>query len=257
MDGPTIEIRYATWAALRRDCEQQLHRGGLLARITVDVEQYQPVTLAVRRPDGVVHSWSAQVLQLIPGQGVALQFDTGDGQALERLRQAGEGDHPADLEPAGEEPVASLIAARTVSAGPPKLPTDPQELRRQLESMTVNEKRQAALGARREARLLLIRDRNKAVHPFVLKNPAITLDEVEQIAKMPSVNPDALRFIAGHRDWTRSTAVCRSLVKNPKTPMREAMAMLERLPMSDLRAIAKSANVRMPLLQAARKKVHQ
>jgi hypothetical protein len=257
MDGPTIEIRYATWEALRRDCEQQLGRGGLLARITADVEQYQPVTLTVRRPDGVVHSWPARVLQLIPGQGVALQIDARDATTLAGLRRACEGDHRPDAESFGEEPVASLTVARTVSAGPPKLPTDPQELRRHLEAMTVNEKRQAALGARREARLLLIRDRNKAVHPFVLKNPAITLEEVEQIAKMPSVNPDALRFIAGHRDWTRSTGVCRSLVKNPKTPMREAMTMLERLPMSDLRAIAKSANVRMPLLQAARKKVHQ
>jgi hypothetical protein len=121
--------------------------------------------------------------------------------------------------------------------------------------MSVNETRRAALRGRRDMRLLLIRDKNKTVHPFVLRNPGITLDEVEQIAKMPGVNPDALRMIAGNRDWIRSTTVCRNLVRNPKTPMPDALRLLGKLPMSDLRAMAKSGNVRTPIQQAARKKV--
>jgi hypothetical protein len=121
--------------------------------------------------------------------------------------------------------------------------------------MTANEKRQAAIHGRREVRLLLMKDRNKTVHPFVVKNPAITLDEIEQFAKMPSVNPDALRMMAGNREWIRSIGVCRALVRNPKTPLREALALLEKLPISDVRALAKSENVRAPIQRAARKKV--
>ena len=132
---------------------------------------------------------------------------------------------------------------------------DSQSLQKQIEEMSVNEKRTNALHGRKQMRMLLIRDRNKTIHPFVIKNPAITLDEIEQIAKMPSVNPDVLRTIAKSKEWTRSTTVCRNLVRNPKTPMKEALMLLPKLPMSDLRAMAKSGNVRTAIQQAARKKV--
>lgn len=154
----------------------------------------------------------------------------------------------------GDDPSFELARARP--AARLEMPTDPQEMRRQLEQMTVNEKRQVALRGRREVRLLLIKDRNKAVHPFVLKNPGITTEEVEAFSKMPSVNPDALRMIARNRDWTRLVSICRSLVRNPKTPIGEALTLLDRLPIGEIRVLAKSGNLRMPLVQAARKKVN-
>jgi len=82
------------------------------------------------------------------------------------------------------------------------------------------------------------------------------LDEVIQIAKMPSVNPDVLRMIAKNPDWVRSSTVCRNLVRNPKTPMQEALAVLAKLPMSEVRTLAKTGNVRTAIQQAARKKVN-
>ena len=77
----------------------------------------------------------------------------------------------------------------------------------------------------------------------------IPLDDAHRIA--------GLRMIAGNREWTRSIGVCRALVRNPKTPLREALLLLEKLPMGDIRALAKSDHVKTPIQRAARKKVVQ
>jgi len=54
-------------------------------------------------------------------------------------------------------------------------------------------------------------------------------------------------------EWTRSPTVCRNLVHNPKTPLREAVLLLSKMPMGDVRQLAKSPHVRSPIQQAARK----
>ena len=259
MADELFESRYRSWDALRRDVTQQMSMGGLLLRTDADLPQFSPVKVKVVPPSGESVELAGQVLQVMPGQGVAVQIDADAGASVARLEEACEG-HGGDdggAASADDDPKITRPGDRKLGTLGPKLSQEPQELRRQLGEMTVNEKRQAAVHGRREVRLLLIKDRLKAVHPFVLQNPAITLDEVEQIAKMPSVNPDALRMIAGNREWVRSVGVCRALVRNPKTPLREALVLLDKLPISDIRALAKSDHVKTPIQRAARKKVAQ
>ncbi len=264
MPEHVLEARYERWASLHRDCDQQIARGGMFLRTSVDLAQFSPVTLRIVVPNGELVELSSQVLQVMAGQGIALQLDAAADPEVERLKGICKA-HPSE---GSAEPLDPQVGPPTPEAEEPKpqprvgarrlqLATEPQELRRQLESMTVNQKRGAALSASRAGRIMLIKDRQKAVHPFVLKNPGITLDEVELIAKMPSVNPEALRMIAKNRDWTRSTTVCRNLVRNPKTPMPDALRLLEKLPLNDIRAMAKGGNVRTPIQQAARKKINQ
>jgi hypothetical protein len=260
MTTQALEARYRSWASLHRDWQQQIRMGGMLLRTTEQYAQFSPIGISLVTPSEEVLELPSQVLQLIPGHGVAVQFGAEAASELERLEglcQANPAEGSANPDDPQVGPPSSDDVASSTGGRMTDLSRDPVELRRQLEQMTVNQKRQAALSARREARILLIKDNQKAVHAFVLKNPGITLDEVEAIAKMPSVNPDALRLIANNRDWTRSQTICRNLVRNPKTPMREALALLEKLPMSDIRMMAKSSNVRGPIQQAARKKVNQ
>lgn len=126
----------------------------------------------------------------------------------------------------------------------------------QLETMSLAEKRHAAMHGHKDVRMLIVRDHNKSLHPFVLKNPAISLDEIEQIAKLTGVNPECLHTIASNRDWTRSASVVRNLVRNPKTPVPDALKLVEKLPMDEIRAIVKSASVKGPIQAAARKRLH-
>jgi hypothetical protein len=231
--------------------------GGLLLRTDAHLPQFSPVKVRVVPPSGESVELAGQVLQVMPGQGVAVQIDPDASASVARLEVACEGQNSEDagVATAEDDPKITRPGDRKAGTLGPNLSQEPQELRRQLGEMTVNEKRQAAIHGRREVRLLLIKDRSKAVHPFVLQNPAITLDEIEQIAKMPSVNPDALRMIAGNREWIRSIGVCRALVRNPKTPLRDALILLEKLPLTDIRALARSDHVKTPIQRAARKKV--
>jgi len=248
MEKPVFVVRYSSWAALARDVRQQIAVQGLLLKVEAGLNRFDPVTVQIVAPDSSTFDLDAEVMQVIEGQGLAVQLKApADG-----LVTAVSANPPPDGEsPAPDDPefLAPGEEQKTVTPG------DSQNIQKQIEAMSVNEKRTNALHGRKQMRMLLIRDRNKTIHPFVIKNPAITLDEVEQIAKMPSVNPDVLRAIAKSKEWTRSTTVCRNLVRNPKTPMQEALMLLSKLPLSDVRALAKSGNVRTAIQQAARKKV--
>lgn len=131
-------------------------------------------------------------------------------------------------------------------------PTGP--LTERLKTMSVAEKTQLALAGGREERAALLRDNAKTVHIFVLKNPRIGIDEVQYAAKLPSLSPDALKIISEHRDWSTNATVCSALVRNPKTPLPVAVRMLDRIPKSDLKVIAKGG-ARDQIVTAARRMV--
>ncbi len=251
-----VEVKYHTFAAFSNDCTGQLARGGLFLRLDQALEQYQHLQVRLQAPDGESFELSGRVLQVIAGQGLAVEFPGLDEKLLERLLQhARRGGAETAAGPQGNDPEVRLLRESPVPGKGAAAAASRQSLPAQLEQMTVAQKRQSALHGNKDMRWALIRDRNKTLHPFALKNPALTLDEVEQIAKLPSVNPDALRTIARNREWTRSLAVCRNLVRNPKTPLKEALQLLQKLPLNELRALARSGNVRTPIQQAARKKV--
>jgi hypothetical protein len=248
MEKPVFVVSYSTWAALARDVRQQIAVQGLLLKVDAQLNRFDPVTVQIVTPNEASFDLDAEVMQVIEGQGVAVQLK-GPADGLVAAASANPPPDGESPDPDDPEFLAPGEEKKTVVLG------DSQNIQKQIEEMTVNEKRTNALHGRKQMRMLLIRDRNKTIHPFVIKNPAITLDEIEQIAKMPSVNPDVLRSIAKSKEWTRSTTVCRNLVRNPKTPMKEALMLLAKLPLSDIRALAKSANVRTAIQQAARKKV--
>jgi hypothetical protein len=204
--------------------EGELSRGGLLVRgaSLENVQAGAVCELAVQIGDGELTVVPARIAAVVPGVGVAVMFD-GVPQPL------------TDLCEAEEEPKAS------------------GNLFDRLKAMTVSEKMQLALSGARDERTALLRDNNKTVHIFVLKNPRIGLDEVQAAAKSPNLSPDALKMIAEHREWSGNPTVCTALVRNPKTPLPLALKLLDRVPASDLRVLAKGG-AREQLVHAARKK---
>jgi hypothetical protein len=123
---------------------------------------------------------------------------------------------------------------------------------RQRETLTLPDKMRLAMSGDREVRFALLRDPSKQLHPMVLKNPRIGLDEVLWAAKLNSINPDALKVIAEHPEWSRNATIAAAVVRNPKTPVPVALKLMPRLQLSDVRMIAKSQG-RPQIVQAARK----
>ncbi len=290
MDPAVIHVRYSAWATLQKEAAEQLSHSGLFLKEDLGLPQFAAVLLMVRCPDGREFELPAEVVAVVPGAATAVQL-LPVAQALAKdlsfhaamgplggelpandplvMRADMLDDDDDDDDDAGPDDaqVAAALALSEEDGAPvtaEEKETDDAVLgdfpdrvsvQQQIDGMTINEKRHAAMHGHKDVRLLLIRDNNKSIHPFVLKNPAITLDEIEQISKLTGVNPDVLHTIAMNRDWTRSQSVVRNVVKNPKTPIMDAIALVEKLAASDLRAIVKSGSVRGPIQTAARKKV--
>jgi hypothetical protein len=87
-----------------------------------------------------------------------------------------------------------------------------------------------------------------------MKNPRIGLEEVLWAAKLTTLNPEALKVIAEHPEWGQNPGVAAALVRNPKTPVPVALKLMPRLPVSELRALARSQG-RPQIVQAAKKRL--
>lgn len=111
--------------------------------------------------------------------------------------------------------------------------------------LTLNTAQKAILAMKggREERMILIRDTNKIVALSVLRNPRISEDDVESIARLRSVTDEVLRQIGTHRDWVKSYAVAIALVRNPRTPQGVSMNLVSRLQNQDLKRLSGNHDV--------------
>lgn len=122
-----------------------------------------------------------------------------------------------------------------------------------VQKMSVFQKIKLARLGNKEARGLLIRDRNKIVAMSAINSPKISTNEVEAFAKSRNLSDEVLRAIARNRQWTRSYPVKLALAMNPKCPQPVAMKFVSFLHDNDLRSIMKSKDVHGQVSAAARR----
>lgn len=235
MNPLVLKAEYATPDDYLAAHEAEVVKGGLLVRgASVEgVAAMAECSLQVVVGAQTAAEVSARVAAVVPGHGVAVVF-------------AGA---PTELE---------ALAGRLRSGEPlegDRKSAPPGPVSERLKAMTVTQKMALALSCDRETRMALLRDTNKTLHIYVLKNPRVGLDEVQHAAKMPTLSPDAIKIIAEHKEWGLNSTVCTSLVRNPKTPMPLALRLLSRVPLSEIRAIAKGG-ARDQIVHAARKIVN-
>lgn len=112
-----------------------------------------------------------------------------------------------------------------------------------VQRMTVFQKIKLARVGNKEARGLLVRDRNKIVAVAAVSSPKMTDNEAVAIAQSRSVSDEVLRMVATNRQWTRNYQVKLALSTNPKTPQPMAMKFINYLQDNDLRSMVKSKDV--------------
>src|SRR5207248_2721159 len=128
-----------------------------------------------------------------------------------------------------EEPKALLALAAKLKVS-----------RKARDVMPLPEKIALAMSCDRELCFQLLRDPNKQLHPLVLRNPRIGLEEVQWAARLTTLNPEALKIIADHPEWGQNASIAAALVRNPKTPIPVALKLVPKLSSSDLKVLAKS-----------------
>jgi hypothetical protein len=216
-----LEVRYERIGDFLADARAQLAHGGLLVRgePPAGADRGTPIELVVATPVGS-RTVAGQVLQVLATAGVAVGFDPSLLADLVALAEAAE----------NAPPPASQGAAQAA-------------------------KIQQALHGDKNQRAAILRENNRMLHSYVLRNPQIGIDEVAAIARMTTVSGDILTFIAGRREWAERPEVAIGLVRNPKTPVPLAIRMLDHVGQGELRQLAKQTGVRDAIARAARKKV--
>jgi hypothetical protein len=122
-----------------------------------------------------------------------------------------------------------------------------------IQKMSVYQKIKLARLGNREARGLLVRDRNKVVAVAAILSPKITDNEIVAVARSRNVSDEVLRIIASHRQWTRNYKVKLALASNPKTPQPVAMGFVALLHESDMLSLMKSKDVPAAVATHARR----
>ncbi|MAJ61131.1 MAG: hypothetical protein CBC48_14920 [bacterium TMED88] len=122
-----------------------------------------------------------------------------------------------------------------------------------IQNMSVMQKIKLARFGGKEARSLLIKDRNKVVATSVVASPKITETEIVSIAQSRAISEEILRLISANKDWTRNYSVKLALTRNPKTPQPQAVKFLNYLQDRDLKALMKSKDVPSAISTHARR----
>jgi hypothetical protein len=122
-----------------------------------------------------------------------------------------------------------------------------------IQKLGVMQKIKLARMGNKEARSLLVRDRNKIVASAAIRSPRITENEIESIAKARNVCDEVLRIVSSNREWTRNYQVKLALATNPKCAIPTAIKFLNFLQEKDLRNIMKSKDVPSPVSVHARR----
>jgi hypothetical protein len=253
-----FRLTYHSTSDLLADIAQQVSRRGLLIRVPIPAaERGAPVIVEIATPVGDLEV-TASVLQLLPGVGVAVELDPA---AFEPLAEAARA-NPVVGEPVQHERIERAASAPAVDDAPePEAPPDPHERAREASRDAAaqahqNAQRiQIALHGDKNQRMAILRDQNRQLHGYVLRNPGVQLDEIVFFAKQPTVTPDLLQQIAARREWAERPEVAIAIVRNPKTPVPLAIRMLDHVSDAELRNLARLPSVREPIQRAARKKL--
>ena len=112
-----------------------------------------------------------------------------------------------------------------------------------VQKMSVMQKIKLARVGGKDARALLVKDRNRVVASSVLASPKLTDTEVVGFAQSRALSDELLRIISNNREWTKNYQVKLALASNPKTPTPQAIKFLNYLQDRDLRTLMKSKDV--------------
>ena len=113
-----------------------------------------------------------------------------------------------------------------------------------VKKMSMNEKMMLAPKADKLERAALLKDLNPSVARLIIRNPRITDQEINRIAKDVGTPADVLDAIGKNRKWIQNLEIKSSIVRNPRTPSQLALRQLNLLSTKEISLLAKSQHVR-------------
>ena len=127
-----------------------------------------------------------------------------------------------------------------------------QSLYQKILHMTVPQKIRLAMLGNREARNLLLQDRNRIVCMAVLRSPKLSENDALSYAQQRNLPQEVFTVLGKSKRWTKNYPVKLALVNNPKTPLHVSMRFVEYLTERDLKTLSRNKNVSSVLAHSAR-----
>lgn len=277
-----VEITYDSAAGLRGDWESRLKAGAVsvAGAFREEPAPFADVMLilivaggeAVRVPGIVTAASERETLVEVAPESRAflatalapfVESGARGGSEVKRARLFDEAPpaNPSDLQAFVEAPTERyrpevMLADQADTRPIARNLVEPQSADKRIAALSVGEKVRLAMHGSREERVWLAKERAGAVQASLVRNPRITVDEVLALARAPHLAPDAVEAMMAHPSYGNSAQIAVALVRNPRTPIPFAVELIGKLQPHDLRVIAKGLNVRAPIAQAARKKLH-
>jgi len=98
----------------------------------------------------------------------------------------------------------------------------------------------------------LLSDPDPIVISNILDNPKITEREVLKIVSKRPNSVRIIKLVSSHKKWSRRYAVMSAIARNPYTPPRISIALLELMLMQDLQEIAEDRTVHPQVMMSAK-----
>jgi hypothetical protein len=147
---------------------------------------------------------------------------------------------------------AAQFTQDLILESPVELTAQQQEnLSQLILKMSVPQRIRLAMLGNRQARKMLIHDRNKIIVTAVLRSPKITNSEIQHFAQDRSTPEEVVAAICKNKTWLKTYQVKLALVNNPKTPLPKAIQFLDHLHDKDLQGLARNKNIPSALTQIA------
>ena len=127
----------------------------------------------------------------------------------------------------------------------------------QLKEMRLPQKIKLAMFGNRIVRNLLIRDTTRLIPMFVLHNPRITENEINEFAKNSNLDDTVLREIGNNATWMKNHSIKVALVSNPRVPIDVSLKWIKFLKPAELTKLSKSKNIPQVLATQCRKLAEQ
>jgi len=118
-------------------------------------------------------------------------------------------------------------------------------------SLSLNDKLRIALTGSAGDVSKLIFDRNRKVIQALLHNPEMNVDLLLMMIKRNQFQPDELKRIANHPQWSKDHKLKLQLVCHPRTPRATAMKFIKDFHYDDLASICRNTRVHPAIREAS------
>ncbi len=168
-----------------------------------------------------------------PGLGIRfLELSEADKKKLERL-------------------VLGVCDGSVVEAIRRSIRENRRNISEELRGRPTDQKVMFAVGARSEEIDALIRDGNQSAVQRLLDNPRLSGPQVRTILKDHRTRAGFMLALKRQRRWMEEEETRVLYCLHPNTPLRDAVAQLQTLPVSQLQAVERNPNVRAQIQAAA------